>query len=131
MSTYCKYKRTRKQYSDDGVTWVDIVPPIYGLGDVIQCGLASCIDDDETQYRYVVDGTICHGFNKYQQLKEQKYADNQWVDTGIVKDGNLIETNSADCGYGEKWVEVSGEYICQPYVNVLKINELNDNEWKL
>ena len=54
--------------------------------------------------------------DKYQKLKKQylNTATGEWVDVEPLEtmQGQLIEQNSAQCGYGEQWVD-TGDWGCK------------------
>ena len=95
-----KYQQQKKQTSDDcGTTWTDVSPKETQKGSLID----SCSSDCgcyEPQYRWVEDGTMCDGYDKYKKEKEQRSDDggSTWTDTGNTRKGSLIEECSADCG---------------------------------
>lgn len=63
-----------------------------------------------TNERWVESGTTCtgtHGVDKWvNSVKLVSYDDGEtWFNTGIESATSLIETNSPDCGYAERWAE--------------------------
>ena len=135
-----KYAREKQQQSNDGgITWTD-VPDSYRRGRLIEeasddCNTVEwrdvpnswfCVSDNRLT-RWVKDGTECFGNNKYELLKQQESFDggNTWEDVTplYTEPGDLIEENSAECGYvevQERWVEVQGEYVCDGYTKYKK-----------
>lgn len=118
---YDKYEQLKKQESIDGVNWTDVVPLETMQGDLIERNSESC-GYIEPQYRWINTGSFtCIGYDKYEETKEQISYDggNTWEDTGTTGFGNLIEANSADCGYEPtveyRWVVVEGQYECVGY----------------
>lgn len=116
-----KYKRLKKQYSYDGIKWYDVSPLEYRAGDLIEQNSSDC-SEFEPQYKYmVVNGYICNGYDKYEKLMQYKTDDGiTWSETGVVKEGELIEGKSLDCGY--TGVESEGYWIFaysgqKPYMN--------------
>ena len=118
MATKNKYQRQKQQYSNDGgQTWFDVVPANYRKGSLIEeasedCNTTQwvevqnawyCIGDSvDIQYRWVnIEQTMCNGYDKYSMQKQQQSTDGgvTWTDTGNTRQGTLIETDSADCGY--------------------------------
>ena len=54
----------------------------------------------ENYYLWRNIGTICDGYDKYERLQKYVSEDgNRWYETQIFKKGQLLEENSADCGY--------------------------------
>lgn len=109
---YNKYQKLVLQGSNDGVNWVNITPFVYKRGDVIEedskdCGGGGGV----TQYRWAeVDGEyICINNSKYKLLRKELYdAENKiWIAVYPLetKEGDLIEENSEQCGYGEQWID--------------------------
>ena len=118
---YDKYEQLKKQESIDGVNWTDVVPLETMQGDLIERNSTDC-GYIEPQYRWINTGSFtCIGYDKYEETKEQVSYDggNTWEDTGTTGSGNLIEANSADCGYEPtvetRWVVVDGQYECVGY----------------
>ena len=97
-----KYTKEKEQSSSDGgKTWIDTGRT--RQGGLIEANSTDCVEHT-VEYRWVVvDGHyICVGYNKYEQLKKQESIDGgEWTDVLPLKTmkGNLIEANSADCGY--------------------------------
>ena len=141
MATKNKYQRQKQQYSNDGgQTWFDVVPANYRKGSLIEeasedCNTTQwvevqnawyCIEDSvDIQYRWVdIEQTMCNGYDKYSMQKQQQSTDGgvTWTDTGNTRQGTLIESNSADCGYKilYQWVIVQNEYICNGYDKYVK-----------
>ena len=141
MATKNKYQRQKQQYSNDGgQTWFDVVPANYRKGNLIEeasedCNTTQwvevqnawyCIGDSvDIQYRWVdIEQTMCNGYDKYSMQKQQQSTDGgvTWTDTGNTRQGTLIETDSADCGYKTlyQWVIVQNEYICNGYDKYVK-----------
>ena len=141
MAIKNKYQRQKQQYSNDGgQTWFDVVPANYRKGSLIEeasedCNTTQwvevqnawyCIGDSvDIQYRWVdIEQTMCNGYDKYSMQKQQQSTDGgvTWTDTGNTRQGELIETDSADCGYKTlyQWVTVQNEYICNGYDKYVK-----------
>lgn len=55
-----------------------------------------------TRWTEVSDDYTCDSFNKYKKLIEEAFINNEWKPTGKSKKGNLIESNSSDCGYSHE-----------------------------
>ena len=104
-----KYAQEKQQIQIEG-QWVDNGNTRKGSRvieeDSFDCGYNGAI------FRWVVDGTVCYGTDKYEQEKEQKSEDKgqTWEDTGYVRKGELIETDSSDCqyvpGYDEQYFTI-------------------------
>ena len=116
---YNKYKRLILEGSNDGVNWVVQEPIQYKAGDVIEEDSKDCGGyGGVTQNRWVeIYGEyICINNDKYQKLKKQylNTATGEWVDVEPLEtmQGQLIEHNSAQCGYGEQWVD-TGDWGCK------------------
>ena len=114
-----KYQKLKLQGSNDGVNWFDITPFEYKRGDVIEEDSKDCGGyGGVTQNRWVeIYGEyICINNDKYQKLKKQylNTATGEWVDVEPLEtmQGQLIEQNSAQCGYGEQWVD-TGDWGCK------------------
>ena len=120
MALKNKYQREKQQYTyDSGRTWIDVSPANYRRGRLIEAGSEDCntvewrevtgswfcIGFNDTQYRWVtVSGEyVCVGYNKYSIKKKQQSVDGgtTWTDVSPIetRQGDLIEANSADCGY--------------------------------
>ena len=91
-------------------------------GTLIETSSEDCGYSIQTLYRWVTlnltDEYECVGFDKHYKQKQQKSDDNgkTWVDTGVTRAGDIVQVDSADCGYVlTEWKEVEGEYICEEY----------------
>lgn len=109
---YRKYQRLKLQGSNDGVNWFDVTPFEYKRGDVIEEDSTDCGGyGGVTEYRWtVIQGEyLCINNDKYQKLKKQylNIDTDEWVDVEPLEtmQGELIEKNSEQCGYGEQWVD--------------------------
>jgi len=61
-------------------------------------------------WRYI--GTICDGYNKYERLQKYISEDgNKWYATQIFKKGQLLEENSADCGYAPPQIKYEYRWV--------------------
>ena len=92
MALKNKYQRQKEQYSTDGgITWIDVSPPNYRKGRLIEMGSEDCntiewreVDNswfcigEETVTRWLLvqNEFICDGYDKYQKEKEQVSNDN-------------------------------------------------------
>ena len=97
-------------------------------GRLISSGLTECeggqynppSPGDITRWVAISGQYVCTGTTKYAKEKQQKSSDNgvTWVDTGNIRTGSIIETNSVDCGYTPtpsiRWVADTG-YVCVGY----------------
>ena len=89
--------------------------------------------DEIKQYKWIPDGELCFGFDKYQMLKQQYSNDwgQTWVDTDpiVKKKGDVIASNSEECKEYRwiddelycsetgttyvKWLEAEGQFLCE------------------
>lgn len=128
---YCKYKKQRRQYSMDGVNWIN--EDVYQTGDLIECNLDFCVSSENGSASYerwitVEDEYECSDGNKYTKLKKQVSEDGiDWQDSvpEETMPGSLIEAGSIDCDMNyEHWEEVAGEYLCvSPYAWIYSKNK--------
>ena len=110
----CVYYKEKEQKSiDGGITWVDTGN--FRKGALISTQASQC-GSFVTEYRWTKADYVCDNANKYKGYKQQVSHDNggSWVDTGVVDIGSLVESNSKDCGYDEKWFTLTGDsnFIC-------------------
>ena len=97
---YDKYVKEKQQKSTDGgVTWTDTGNT--RQGNVIELNSEDCGYVVNKRWITVEGEYICNGYDKYVKEKEQQSTDGgvTWTDTGNTRQGTLIETDSADCGY--------------------------------
>lgn len=94
----------------------------YRKGAVIETNSQDCGYTIQTLYRWTTldinKQYECVGFDKHYKQKQQKSEDNgkTWEDTGVTRAGDIVQVDSADCGYVlTEWKEVEGEYICEEY----------------
>lgn len=96
---YTKMFDTFNQVSyDGGITWENT--GVSG-STVIEYNSPDC---GYPIYRWVdTDDYVCVGYDKHKKMKEQVSTDNgtTWSDTGAEDAGDLIKSNSVDCGYNE------------------------------
>lgn len=121
-----KYKKQYYQVSNDGgQTWYNVSPEQTRRGSIIEYNSAEC-GYIAPQYRWhTAPNTdyICSGTTKYQkQYYQVSYnGGSTWqnVSPEQTKIGNVIETNSTDCGYiapQYRWQKaVSTDYACVNY----------------
>lgn len=122
-----------------GLTWSDSGRK--RLGELVEDGEGSCLNDSAySEWRVVGGEYLCDGMDKYQ--KTRKWVSNDevnWYATDIYKLGDLIETDSADCGYEmptrwwrfEYWVATEG-YICDDgnkYEKLQRMVSMNQATW--
>lgn len=98
-----------------------------------------CDDCPEAQYRWVeTSGYICNGTTKYNREVQQVSEDGgqTWEDTSNFRKGSrVIEYDSADCGYAERWVNlpIEDDYICSGVTKYYKqqkqISEDGGDTW--
>lgn len=112
-----KHYKLKKQVSVDGINWTDAVPLEERAGQIYEENSPDCNGGAGIQYeRWVVieSSFICDGVDKYEKLQKQVSSDNySWTSIDEYKKGNLIETDSVDCGWVNPitWVS-TGEYVC-------------------
>ena len=110
----CVYYKEKEQKSfDGGITWVDTGR--FRKGALISTQASQC-GSYTNEYRWIKADYVCDNGNKYNGYKQQVSHDNggSWVDTGVVNIGELISSNSKDCGYNEQWFVLTGDnnFIC-------------------
>ena len=110
----CVYYKEKEQKSiDGGITWVDTGN--FRKGALISTQASQC-GSFVTEYRWTKTDYVCDNANKYKGYKQQVSHDNggSWTDTGVVNIGDLISSNSKDCGYDEQWFVMTGDkdFIC-------------------
>lgn len=117
---YNKYKKLKLQYTyGTGDAWKDVMPPKYKAGELIETNSVDC-GYQEPQYRWYAlpNEYICDGYNKYYKevYQESTNGGHTWENVTPLqtRTGQLIESNSNDCGYGIEWKPVDNEYICTP-----------------
>lgn len=82
-------------------------------GDLIE---ENSFDCGYVETRWVDKGqTTCVNTDKYQVLEEEQTTNGtEWTPTGNTKNGEIIESNSFDCGRIDyRWSDVEGEYMCE------------------
>ena len=119
-----KYEKQKYQVSHDGgITWEDVTPIQYQKGQLIERNSKDCGYAPQPQYRWQKADTsdyMCNGTSKYYKLYyEVSYDGGQtWenVSPEQTKIGDLIESNSSDCGYVTpqyRWLKApSTDYVC-------------------
>ena len=122
-----KYEKQKYQVSHDGgIVWEDVTPIQYQKGQLIESDSTDCGYAPQPQYRWQKADTsdyICSGTSKYYKLYyEVSYDGGQTWQKDVpeqTKIGDLIETNSSDCGYitpQYRWKEApSTDYVCVDY----------------
>ena len=85
----------------------------------------------ETVYRWINDGTVCVGYDKYVKQKRQVSNDSgvTWSDTSETRTGSLIEANSTDCGYNPGGGGDTDDYANQ-YFTIESWDDNNVISWK-
>ena len=117
MGGFCKYYKQMEQLSyDGGVTWDDTEN--YRRGDLYEPNSTDC-GYVPIQYRWVVNtgGYACSGTTKMTQEKKQVSYDSgsTWTDVYPLETrigSTVIQYNSSDCGCYERWITMSGSYLC-------------------
>lgn len=117
---YSKYKKLRRYISEDNIQWYQT--NTFKRGSLIEDRSFDCgYIPTEVYYEWRAVDTMCDGFNKY--YRERKYISDdgsRWYETDIYRQGALIESNSADCGYTPRieyeyqWV-ITTQTICVGY----------------
>ena len=119
-----KYEKQKYQVSHDGgITWEDVTPIQYRKGQLIASNSEDCGYAPQPQYRWKAAPTsdyMCNGTSKYYKLYYQVSNDGGQTWKNAVpeqtKIGDLIESNSSDCGYVTpqyRWQKApSTDYIC-------------------
>ena len=95
------YKKLKRQYTDNGVSWIDM--NVYKVGDVLE-DPSNCQSENTKQCRWVEldlsEGYTCVGDSKYTLEVEECSTDGIiWTRTGNQREGVLVESGSSDCGY--------------------------------
>lgn len=95
------YKKLKRQYTDNGVSWIDM--NVYKVGDVLE-DPSNCQSENTKQCRWVEldlsEGYTCVGDSKYTLEVEECSTDGIiWTRTGNQREGVMIDKNSMDCGY--------------------------------
>ena len=118
-----KYEKQQYQVSHDGgIVWENVVPTQYQKGELLESDSEDCGYVPDPQYRWKAAPTsdyMCSGTSKYYKVYYEVSYDGgqtwQHVVPEQTKRGNLIETNSTDCGYiapQYRWYTSQQEYIC-------------------
>ena len=119
-----KYEKQKYQVSHDGgIVWQDVEPIQYQKGQLIESDSTDCGYAPQPQYRWKAAPTsdyMCSGTSKYYKLYYQVSNDGgqTWenVSPEQTKIGDLIESNSSDCGYVTpqyRWKKAaSTDYVC-------------------
>lgn len=132
-----KYQKLIRQYSDDGLTWYNLQPIVYKVGELLE-------EDSYCQariYREITGDTTSvfdcdENGNKYEMILFQ-YSDNDgttWV-TYNQQRGNRLENLSEDCGVEYRWIKVlpiETDYICEgtnKYYRIQGEYTINGTDW--
>ena len=118
-----KYEKQKYQVSHDGgIVWEDVTPIQYQKGQLIESNSTDCGYAPQPQYRWQKADTsdyMCSGTSKYYKLYYQVSNDGGQTWQNAVpeqtKIGDLIESNSSDCGYitpQYRWYTSQDEHIC-------------------
>ena len=118
-----KFEKQKYQVSHDGgIVWEDVTPIQYQKGQLIESNSADCGYAPQPQYRWQKANTsdyMCSGTSKYYKLYYQVSNDGGQTWQNAVpeqtKIGDLIESNSSDCGYVTpqyRWYTSQAEHIC-------------------
>ena len=120
---YDKYAHQKKQFSNDGTTWTDVIPE--ETQDVIaeynseDCGYI------EPQYRWVRSGYTCVGYDVYENNIRQYSNDSGVTWQNVIPEqysaSTLVEHNSESCGYVPsaetqyRWYTIPNSNYCDGY----------------
>ena len=119
-----KYEKQKYQVSHDGgINWEDVEPIQYQKGQLIESNSEDCGYAPQPQYRWQKADTsdyMCNGTSKYYKLYYEVSYDGgqtwQKATPEQTKIGDLIESNSSDCGYitpQYRWQKAaSTDYVC-------------------
>ena len=118
-----KYEKQKYQVSNDGgIVWEDVEPIQYRKGQLIESNSEDCGYAPQPQHRWQKADTsdyMCNGTSKYYKLYyEVSYDGGQTWQKAVpeqTKIGDVIESNSSDCGYVTpqyRWHTSQDEYIC-------------------
>ena len=119
-----KYEKQKYQVSHDGgIVWEDVTPIQYQKGQLIERNSKDCGYAPQPQYRWQKADTsdyMCDGTSKYYKLYYEVSNDGgQTWEKAVpeqTKIGDLIESNSSDCGYVTpqyRWQKApSTDYVC-------------------
>lgn len=118
-NNYDKYQKLKLQYTyGPGDAWVDVEPPRYKAGELIEKNSPDCGGTNPLYRWYALPNDyICQGYNKYYKEVYQVSMNEglTWENVEPYQErvGELIETNSIDCDYGIEWKLIQDEYICE------------------
>lgn len=98
-----KYNQLKRQYSiDGGITWHDLLPMVYKVGNVIETN-SDCTDSDGCRWVIlpITEAYDCDSnYNMYQVEAEECLNENGvFVRSGNIRRYQLIENYSLVCGY--------------------------------
>lgn len=98
-----KHNQLKRQYSlDGGITWKDLSPMVYKVGNIIETN-SDCTDKDGCRWRILpitTDFDCDSNYNLYQvEIEECLNDDGVFVPSGERRRYQLIETYSLSCGY--------------------------------
>lgn len=119
----------RWESQDGGETWYESDPEVTSMSDVVRLENDAACGCGSTLERWVDAGTtICVKYSLYHVEKKQTSLDGTtWTDTGETRTGSLIEELSEECGYvpgsNTRWIEVTGEFVCEGYTKKKKLKE--------
>lgn len=118
-NNYDKYQKLKLQYTyGTGDAWVDVEPPRYKAGELIEKNSPDCGGTNPLYRWYALPNDyICQGYNKYYKEVYQVSMNEglTWENVTPLqtRTGQLMEANSMDCDYGVEWKLVPDEYICE------------------
>lgn len=130
------YKQQRYVSYDSGNTWTALNE--FRKGAWIEDNSIDCGGSQTTYEKWeVVDGYICSNGNKFE--KERKYTSHDninWTPTEEYREGDLLQADSSDCGYMEKWetVSIDDDWICDGdsnkyYKEIMYVSRNSGSTW--
>lgn len=144
MSNYCEYYLYQLYIKYGEQDFIPAYPMQLNIsGDTGQdpvikrCQSPNCgyVEPIEPQYRWILSGYTCQGFDKYERYIEQVSNDDglTWSNTGNEAASGLVETNSSDCGYVgrlTRWIN-SGTtcYEGDKYVRIVEQVSYDNINW--
>lgn len=130
------YKQQRYVSYDSGNTWSPLNE--FRKGAWIEDNSIDCGGSQTTYEKWeVVEGYLCSNGNKFE--KERKYTSHDninWTPTEEYREGDLLQADSSDCGYMEKWetVSIDEDWICDGdsnkyYKEIMYVSRDSGSTW--
>ena len=135
-STICdcgnEYQKQIQEVSmDDGTTWTP--NGVERKGQLIQEQSENCESDRMERWVNVTGDYICEGTDKYQKQRLEYSYDggDTWIAQTDTRKGELIQSDSTDCGYVEEYRWVNNGTTCVGYdkYNMMKQQIKRDGVW--